>query len=88
MSPLRLRVIGTAGCGKTVVAQRVFERAVAMLHSFWFAEAEKTFREATQKDPACAMAHWGIAMVKLGNPSIRPPSNVAGWSADSGFRLA
>ena len=55
-------------------AQPVFERGVAMLHSFWFAEAEKTFREAMQKDPSCGMPHWGVAMVKLGNPLAGRPS--------------
>ena len=29
MSPFRLRVLGTAGCGKTMVARHVFDRAIA-----------------------------------------------------------
>jgi tetratricopeptide (TPR) repeat protein len=49
-------------------AQPVFERGVAMLHSFWFEEAIRTFGEAAAADPACAMAHWGAAMTLLGNP--------------------
>ncbi|MBW3629680.1 MAG: tetratricopeptide repeat protein [Gemmatimonadetes bacterium] len=48
-----------------------FERAVAMLHSFWFSEAESAFREVAARDPACAMARWGIAMTLLGNPMTR-----------------
>ncbi len=43
-------------------SQRPFERGVALLHSFGYEEAEAQFVEITQKDPACAMAHWGIAM--------------------------
>jgi len=43
-------------------AQKEFERAVAMLHSFWYEEAEKTFTAVTQTDPACAMGYWGVAM--------------------------
>ncbi len=39
-----------------------FERAVAMLHSFWYEEAEKAFRAITESDPSCAMGYWGIAM--------------------------
>jgi tetratricopeptide (TPR) repeat protein len=56
-------------------AQPVFERAVAMLHSFWFQEAEDTFQEAARIDPDCAMAHWGRAMNLWGNPMTRaaPP---------------
>ena len=48
-----------------------FERAVAMLHSFWFEEAEAAFREVAAGDPRCAMAHWGIAMTLWGNSMTR-----------------
>ncbi len=43
-------------------SQKSFERGVALLHSFGYEEAEQQFSELAQKDPACAMAHWGIAM--------------------------
>lgn len=49
-------------------AQQRFGRAVALLHSFWFAEADKAFDSVAQADPNCAMAYWGKAMVQLGNP--------------------
>ena len=39
-----------------------FNRAVALLHSFWLDEAEKTFTKVTIADPDCAMAYWGVAM--------------------------
>ncbi len=42
--------------------QKQFLRGVAMLHSFWYEEAERTFNEVAKADPACAMAYWGIAM--------------------------
>lgn len=42
--------------------QKPFERGVALLHSFWYEEAEKEFRQIAKDDPQCAMAHWGIAM--------------------------
>jgi hypothetical protein len=45
-----------------------FNRAVALLHSFWFPEATKMFEGILQKDPSCAMAHWGLAMSQWGNP--------------------
>jgi Tetratricopeptide repeat len=47
-------------CSKAVQPQ--FERAVAMLHSFWYEEAEKSFRTVADADPHCAMAQWGVAM--------------------------
>jgi tetratricopeptide (TPR) repeat protein len=40
----------------------IFERAVALLHSFQYAAAEKSFTEVSEKDPQCAMAYWGLAM--------------------------
>lgn len=43
-------------------SQKSFERGVALLHSFGYEEAEQQFSEIAQKDPSCAMAHWGIAM--------------------------
>ena len=42
--------------------QPAFERAVALLHSFAYPEAQKAFAEVAAKDPSCAMAQWGIAM--------------------------
>ena len=42
--------------------QKDFERAVAMLHSFWYDESETAFSTIAAKDPECAMAYWGVAM--------------------------
>jgi hypothetical protein len=42
--------------------QKPFARGVALLHSFWYEEAEKEFLEIAKNDPHCAMAHWGVAM--------------------------
>jgi hypothetical protein len=39
-----------------------FERGVALLHSFWYEEAEKQFQQIAADDPHCAMAHWGVAI--------------------------
>src|SRR5262249_48614478 len=46
----------------SAATQKEFERAVALLHSFAYSAAEKAFRELIEKDPNCAMAHWGLAM--------------------------
>jgi tetratricopeptide (TPR) repeat protein len=54
--------------------QAEFERGVAMLHSYWFNYAGKTFRGVLEKDPACAIAFWGIALDLLGNTLSAPPS--------------
>jgi hypothetical protein len=47
-------------CNKA--ARAGFGRAVALLHSFWYDEAERAFGALAQADPSCAMAHWGVAM--------------------------
>jgi tetratricopeptide (TPR) repeat protein len=43
-------------------AQKTFEKGVALLHSFWYEEAEKAFLDVEKQDPKCAMAYWGEAM--------------------------
>jgi hypothetical protein len=42
--------------------QQKFDRALALLHNFWYARALTVFEEVQQADPACAMAYWGAAM--------------------------
>ena len=42
--------------------QKDIARGVAMLHSFWYEEAEKQFQQIEKDDPKCAIAHWGVAM--------------------------
>jgi tetratricopeptide (TPR) repeat protein len=46
----------------TPAAEKTFEKGVALLHSFWYEESEKTFQDAAKQDPKCAMAYWGEAM--------------------------
>ena len=57
-------ILGTVNfgtsCDPHVAAD--FNRAMALLHSFWYAEAAKRFTEIAQADPGCAIAHWGVAM--------------------------
>lgn len=65
-------------------AQTQFNRAVAMQHSFFFPETVKTFSAIVEKEPTCAMAHWGIAISQRPNPLVGPfPGDVLkrGWEA-------
>lgn len=39
-----------------------FDLAVALLHSFQYADAEKAFVKVIDADPNCPMAYWGVAM--------------------------
>ena len=64
--------------------QADFNRGVAMLHSFWFLIARRTFEEILQHDPNCAIAYWGIAMDYLGNMFVTVPPRAdsqAAWEA-------
>ncbi|HSB42481.1 MAG TPA: hypothetical protein VLK28_11660 [Methylomirabilota bacterium] len=58
----------------TPAVQPRFDRAVALLHSFHLDAAVGTFTDVAAADPACGMAHWGVAMAWLGNPLAGPPS--------------
>src|SRR5947209_20092026 len=49
------------------VVKNDFSKGVALLHSFWFPEAIKTFDSILARDPNCAMAQWGIALSHWGN---------------------
>jgi tetratricopeptide (TPR) repeat protein len=61
--------------------QTQFERGVAMLHSYWFNYAGKTFRAVLEQDPSCTIAYWGVALDLLGNTLSAPPSPTAARAA-------
>jgi len=54
-------------------AQAQFIRGVALLHSFFYEEARRSFTDAGATDPTCAMAQWGIAMTWW-HPIWTPPT--------------
>jgi hypothetical protein len=71
--------------------QPQFDRAVAMLHSFFFPETVKAFTAIAAAEPSCAMAYWGIAMSQRPNPLVPPFSKEllqAGWQAIQKARAA
>jgi hypothetical protein len=56
-------------------AQEQFDRGMALLHSFAYAAAEDAFQGVAERDPECAMAHWGIALSyfhQLWDPPVVP----------------
>jgi tetratricopeptide (TPR) repeat protein len=72
-------------------AQQQFDRAVAMLHSFFYPETEKAFQRIAQQEPSCAMAYWGIAISQRPNPLTAPfaPALLKqGWEAVQRARAA
>ena len=70
--------------GCSAEAQKHMNTGVAMLHSFWFPEARKTFEQAAAADPACGIAYWGIAMTHFTNPiagGSGAQAQALGWQA-------
>lgn len=63
-------------------SQAAFNRGVALLHDFWYDEAHSQFERIAKADPACAMAHWGLAMSGFHQIWERPSAATmaAGWA--------
>jgi hypothetical protein len=72
-------------------AQRQFDRAVAILHSFFYPETVNAFSAIAQAEPSCAMTYWGVAISQRPNPLVPPFSHEAlqaGWNAIEKARSA
>lgn len=68
----------------TPEAQKRFNTAVALLHSFFWDRIDPALTEVLAADPECAMAHWAKAVASLENPLGYPPSpqlEAQGWAA-------
>ncbi len=77
-------------CSPSVAPQ--FNRAVALLHSFEFGASIRGFNEVLAADSSCAMAYWGLALSRWGNPmaaGLRPPAALqqGKQAVDAGTRL-
>src|SRR5258708_775722 len=55
-------------------------RAVALLHSFWRNEAERTFEKVAAADPDCAIAYWGEALAEFPQVNGWPESSAVAAS--------
>ena len=49
-------------------AQKEFDRAVALLHSFQFSSAIQGFQASLTRDSSCGIAYWGVALGQWSNP--------------------
>src|SRR5207245_6008970 len=64
-------------------AQRYFNQGLAFLHGFNHGAAIRSFQEAAQLDPKCAMAHWGIALAygpHINLPVMLPAAVEMAWN--------
>lgn len=64
-------------------AQAFVNQGVGQLHSFYYFEAERSFRQAAKIDPDCAMTYWGMAMANVNNAK-----RARGFLAESRKRAA
>ncbi|MEO7026710.1 MAG: hypothetical protein ABI056_04065 [Caulobacteraceae bacterium] len=72
-APERLgAVMFPTSCEPAVSAS--FNRAVALLHSFAYADAARAFAGVAAQDPGCAMADWGLAMTHYHQLWYPPPT--------------
>jgi len=64
-------------------AQQYFDQGLRFLFGFNHGAAIRSFSEAARLDPACAMAHWGIALAcgpHINFPMVPPAAAARAWS--------
>ena len=67
---------------KNPQAQRYFNQGLAYLHGFNHASAIRSFQEAANLDPDCAMAHYGVALAAgphINYPLVPSPMAELAW---------
>jgi len=72
-------------------AQKYFNQGLCFLFAFNHDEAIRSFRQAAEKDPQCAMAWWGIAVANgpnINNPVVSLEQSRDAWDALTKARLA
>ena len=75
------RVHMDISCSPAVAAK--FDRALALLHNFWYSHALQGFQQVAKDDPECAMAYWGAA-ITYNHPLWDAPSTAdetAAWAS-------
>ena len=67
---------------KSEEAQRYFNQGLAFLHGFNHSAAIRSFQQAAELDPTCAMAHYGVALAAgphINFPMLPPPMAELAW---------
>jgi len=65
-------------------AQAYFNQGLAFLYAFNHDESIRSFRQAAELDPTCAMAWWGIATANgphINNPAVPPEHSKVAWDS-------
>ncbi len=61
-------------------ATAALEQGLALLHSMTYEDSREAFGQAAAADPACALAHWGVAMTWI-HPLWSDPPGEEEWAA-------
>ncbi len=67
-------------------AQAFVDQGMAFLFAFNHDEAIRSFRQASELDPTCAMAYWGVAYANgphINNPAVPPAREQEAYKASS-----
>jgi tetratricopeptide (TPR) repeat protein len=67
---------------KSDEAQRYFDQGLGFLQGFNHRAAIRAFQQATELDPKCAMAHWGVALAcgpHINAMAMPPPAAKLAW---------
>ncbi|MBL8859251.1 MAG: hypothetical protein JNL28_12140 [Planctomycetes bacterium] len=71
-------------------AQAFFDQGLVLAYAFNHDEAIRSFKAATELDPNCAMAWWGIALAHgphINFNAMTPEASAAAWDALQNARL-
>jgi tetratricopeptide (TPR) repeat protein len=66
------------------IAQRYFDQGLVLTFAFNHDEAMRSYRQAAQLDPTCAMAWWGVALVNgphINNATVDAAHARVAWDA-------
>jgi tetratricopeptide (TPR) repeat protein len=69
---------------KSKQAQQYVDQGIVFMYAFNHDEAIRSFRQAAEFDPNCAMAWWGISLANgphINNPIMPPERSQAAWEA-------
>ncbi|MFO0907407.1 MAG: hypothetical protein U0794_03435 [Isosphaeraceae bacterium] len=72
-------------------AQRYFNQGLNLLFAFNHDEAVRSFRQAAEIEPTCAMAWWGVAVAQgphINRPTVDPQQAATAWDAIQKARAA
>lgn len=84
MSPAEIGHFHYKVATKSKQAQALFNQGLAMIYGYQYGGAKRSFQQAAQADPDCAMAYYGIALANgptINTPDVEDPAAQAAMKA-------